>query len=352
MRGLIPATELDQISDNIGLPPFAFVLAFYQTDSVGSAGRRHLDFIEATAPSDRRLSATRFAEWSRERFSQRAGLFPGGRYRQPGAELRALGADRRADLRAESQGRTTMSRAACRPRCKRIPGLTDVRDRADARLSDDAGQCRPGQGARTRRRSTVGRKLDLLTSLATNHLLLPSYWLDPSNGVNYTRARTSAAAYARFGAGAGQHAADTVESSTELRRRRNCSLTWRRCAQEVEPAVVNHYNVQRVIDVDSGVEGRDLGSASAAVQKAIDGLGQLPLGMRITIRGQSQAMYESFSRARTRHRARDHPGLSADGRELPVVDGAAGHHDGGAGSTGRRALDAGADAARRSMSSR
>ncbi len=63
----------------------------------------------------------------------------------------------------------------------------------------------------------------------------------------------------------------------------------------MEPAVVNHYDVQRVIDVDSGVEGRDLGSAAAAVQHAIDQLGQLPLGMRITVRGQSQAMHESFS---------------------------------------------------------
>ncbi|HKD76473.1 MAG TPA: efflux RND transporter permease subunit, partial [Ktedonobacterales bacterium] len=35
IREIIPARELDQISDNIGLPPFAYILAFYQTDSVG-----------------------------------------------------------------------------------------------------------------------------------------------------------------------------------------------------------------------------------------------------------------------------------------------------------------------------
>jgi multidrug efflux pump subunit AcrB len=65
--------------------------------------------------------------------------------------------------------------------------------------------------------------------------------------------------------------------------------------QTVEPAVVNHYNVQRVIDVDCATQGRDLGSASDAVQRAIAGLGPLPPGMRIDIRGQSQAMHESFS---------------------------------------------------------
>src|SRR5215469_7888642 len=66
-------------------------------------------------------------------------------------------------------------------------------------------------------------------------------------------------------------------------------------SQTVEAAVVNHYDVQRVIDVNCGVEGRGLGGASAAVQRAIRALGQLPRGMRINIRGQSQAMQESFS---------------------------------------------------------
>jgi len=53
--------------------------------------------------------------------------------------------------------------------------------------------------------------------------------------------------------------------------------------------------VQRVIDVNAGVAGRDLGSAAAAVGQAIAALGALPAGTKITIRGQSQAMRESFT---------------------------------------------------------
>ncbi|HLH76127.1 MAG TPA: efflux RND transporter permease subunit, partial [Candidatus Binataceae bacterium] len=48
-------------------------------------------------------------------------------------------------------------------------------------------------------------------------------------------------------------------------------------------------------DVDSGVVGRDLGSSTAAVERAIGTLGRLPRGTTIRIRGQSQAMRESFS---------------------------------------------------------
>src|SRR5712664_4101212 len=35
VRQIIPRDEIDSISDNIGVPPFAFLLAFYQNDSVG-----------------------------------------------------------------------------------------------------------------------------------------------------------------------------------------------------------------------------------------------------------------------------------------------------------------------------
>jgi multidrug efflux pump subunit AcrB len=64
--------------------------------------------------------------------------------------------------------------------------------------------------------------------------------------------------------------------------------------RSLDPAVVAHYTVQRVIDVDCGVHGRDLGSTTNAIQRAIDSLGKLPAGTNITIRGQSQAMRQSF----------------------------------------------------------
>ena len=40
------------------------------------------------------------------------------------------------------------------------------------------------------------------------------------------------------------------------------------------PAEVNHYTVQRVIDINANLQGRDLGSVVAGIQKKIDGLGK------------------------------------------------------------------------------
>jgi multidrug efflux pump subunit AcrB len=52
--------------------------------------------------------------------------------------------------------------------------------------------------------------------------------------------------------------------------------------------------VQRVMDVNASVAGRDLGSVASDVQKAIASLGKLPPEQKIVIRGESQAMRESF----------------------------------------------------------
>jgi multidrug efflux pump subunit AcrB len=59
---------------------------------------------------------------------------------------------------------------------------------------------------------------------------------------------------------------------------------------------VNHYTVQRVIDIAANVDGRALGSTAADIQKAIDEVSQgLPITVRIDIRGQNEVMKTSFS---------------------------------------------------------
>jgi multidrug efflux pump subunit AcrB len=57
---------------------------------------------------------------------------------------------------------------------------------------------------------------------------------------------------------------------------------------------IDHYDVQRVLDVAANFEGRDLGAVVADVQNAIRRLGALPSGVRITVRGQYEVMSNSF----------------------------------------------------------
>jgi CzcA family heavy metal efflux pump len=290
VRGLIPAAELDQISDNIGLPTFAFVLAFYQTDSVGpqdadvliSLKRRHHP-TAAYQRAIRRMIAERFPNV--QVYFQAADIV---------SQVLNFGLSAPIDAQISGQNLKADYDVARRVQAamQGIPGLADVRvaqilDYPTVRVNVDRVKALE---LGVDQRSVAS---SLLTSLSTNQLLLPSYWLDPVNGVNYTVLEQVP-----------QHMLDTVQalartpltpSSLDGTPTTQLLSNLATVTQEVEPAEVNHYNVQRVIDVNTGVEGRDLGSASAAVQKAIDGLGQLPPGMRINIRGQSQAMHESFS---------------------------------------------------------
>ena len=62
-----------------------------------------------------------------------------------------------------------------------------------------------------------------------------------------------------------------------------------------EQGEVSHYDIQPVLDVFANVEGADLGSVSRAVQKIIDAnKKQLPRGSHITLRGQTETMYQSY----------------------------------------------------------
>src|SRR4029450_7076472 len=58
---------------------------------------------------------------------------------------------------------------------------------------------------------------------------------------------------------------------------------------------INHYTIQRVINVAANVEGRDLGSTAPEIKQAIaEGQKGLPSTTRIFLRGQNEVMESSF----------------------------------------------------------
>jgi multidrug efflux pump subunit AcrB len=58
---------------------------------------------------------------------------------------------------------------------------------------------------------------------------------------------------------------------------------------------VNHYTVQRVIDIAANVDCRDLGGVARDIQSAINEISKgLPITVRIDIRGQNEIMQSSF----------------------------------------------------------
>jgi len=130
---------------------------------------------------------------------------------------------------------------------------------------------------------------NVLVSLSSSFQTAPNFWLSP-NGVSYPIAIQTP-----------QYKVDSIDalrtipvnSPTVLQPQLLENLTAMSRLQE--PAVVTHYNVQRVIDIYAGTQGRDLGGVAADISKITAAAQkQLPKGSSIVVRGQVATMHSSF----------------------------------------------------------
>jgi multidrug efflux pump subunit AcrB len=289
IRDLIPPEELAGISDNIGVP-VSYNLAFYQTDSIGP---QDADVLIELRPDHRptALYQDKIRRELRRKFPDVAIYFQAADII---SQVLNFGLPAAIDAQISGYDLDVGARIGARlkARMERIPGLADVRvaeplDYPTLKVNVDRAKAlelgiTEGQVASS-----------LLTSLSTSFLLQPNQWLDPTNGVNYSVLLQTP-----------QHMMNSIQALTDtpLSGSQNDGTAAPQLlgniatvAQGIEPAVINHYSVQRVIDVNAGVAHRDLGSAAADVARAIGELGTLPPGVKITVRGQSQAMRESFT---------------------------------------------------------
>ena len=129
--------------------------------------------------------------------------------------------------------------------------------------------------------------------------MAPYFFLNPQNNVNYSVAvqtpieqlnsvaRPDGHAGQPAGrqpAAAGAGGAASRAGDASGRHRIGLSASRR-------PESVNHYTVQRVLDVAANVDGRDLGSVASDIQRAINELSKgLPITTKILIRGQNDVM--------------------------------------------------------------
>jgi multidrug efflux pump subunit AcrB len=132
---------------------------------------------------------------------------------------------------------------------------------------------------------------NLLVSLSGSFQTSPTFWVDPHNGVSYSIATQTP-----------QYRADTLQAllNTPVTGA-NPSAPPSLMASLVSVqrgsgmAVVSHYNVAPVIDIFGAVDGRDLGAVSRDINKIIDSArNQLPRGSRVVVRGQVQTMRSSY----------------------------------------------------------
>jgi multidrug efflux pump subunit AcrB len=128
----------------------------------------------------------------------------------------------------------------------------------------------------------------LITALTSDGMIAPSYWIDPKTGNNYLFTV--------------QYAEDKVKSLADLGSmplraahlkeptRLDSVVHFSRAAA---PTEVDHYQIQRVIDVYVSPTSEAVDKVYAGVQKMVDRT-ELPANTKITVRGTVKAMQSSF----------------------------------------------------------
>ena len=305
IRGVIPADELDSISDNVGLP-ISYNLAFYQTDSIGPMDA---DILIQLKPSHHptRMYQAKIRELLGAKFPNVTSYFQAADIT---SQVLNFGLPAAIDVQISGNNLQKDYDMALRleDRMKRIPGATDIRiaqplDYPTYKV--DVDRAKALQFGITQQEVASA----LLASLSGASLLQPNFWLDPRSGVNYnviaqmpqhlihsvaTMANIPMSTTASMAAGTGTAGSSTVDGSSGATAPQLLGniATFKRAW---DPALIEHYTVQRVIDVDCAVSGRDLGSVASTVQREINNVGKLPPGMKIVIRGQTAAMNQSFA---------------------------------------------------------
>ena len=303
IRTIVPPAELESISDNLGLP-ISYDLAFYQTDTIGPQDADVLIQLKSkhqpTAMYEQRIRNALEAKYPEvTAYFQAADIV---------SQVLNFGLPSAIDAQINGNSLQSDYDIALRlkERMARIPGVVDMRiaeplDYPSLKVEVDRAKALQFGVTQQEVASSV------LSTLSGAQLLQPNFWLDPISGVNYF-VIVQAQQHLFDSVGALQNiplsttatslsnatvdstatsAATTPPQPQLLGNLATISHTW-------DPAVIAHYTVQRVVDVDCAVSGRDLGAVTSAVQREIRHLGKLPAGTQVVIRGQSQAMRTSF----------------------------------------------------------
>jgi hydrophobic/amphiphilic exporter-1 (mainly G- bacteria), HAE1 family len=283
VRKVVPQSELNTVVSNIGLMPD---LSSLFTPNSGM----HTAFVQVGLKEDHRVSSFAYMRQVRERV---ANELPQLRtYFQSGGLVDAVlnqGAPAPIDVQVSGSDLQAADRIAedLARQFRAAPGVSDVyvpQDMDYPSLQVTVDRERASQLGLDSREVID----NVITALTSNAMIAPSYWVDPKNGNNYFVTV--------------QYRENQVKSLEDLKamplRAPNLKLpTYLNQVADVQliqsPTEVDHYQLQRSIDVYVSPSGEDLGNVTKAVTKII-GDTKLPSNLRVNLRGLEVTMQSSF----------------------------------------------------------
>ncbi len=286
IRQIVPAHELVNLLDNIGLPYSGINTSYSNNGTIGPADA---DILISLSPEHRPS-----AEYAREIRAKLPSQFPSVLFYFLPADLVSqilnFGLPAPIDIQILGSNLEANRDFADRllEQVKFIPGATDLRIQQpfnQPKLFVNINRTKAQEVGYTARQ-VAG---NVLVSLSGSFQTAPTFWLNPRTGVSYSIVAQSP-----------QY---DVDSLADLR---NIPMTSADGAPQVLAnlasiqrgtglASVSHYAIAPVIDIYGNVEGTDLGSVSAGIDRIVNqNEKKLVRGSRVVVRGQTETMHSSF----------------------------------------------------------
>ncbi len=288
IRRQIPADQLTNIIDNIGLPYSGINLAYSNSAPIGTMDADILVTLSAKhQPTDdfvRKLRLTLPSEFPGASFyflpSDMVGQILNFGLPAP-IDIQVVGNDMEGNRRYAD---------ALLEKVSYVTGMADLRIQQPF---DQPYLHLQVERTKAQQLGFTAQNIaqNLLVSLSGSFQTSPTFWVDPKTRVSYQIATQTP-----------QYRVDTLQDlvnipvtglNTTVPPSLMASLVSMKRGAGM--ATVSHYNIAPVIDIYGSVAGRDLGGVSTDINKIIDATQkQLPRGSQVIVRGQVQTMRSSY----------------------------------------------------------
>jgi multidrug efflux pump subunit AcrB len=288
IRTIIPAAELETMTDNIGIPNSGINMTYNNTGVIGPQDADiQIKLREGHRPTDVHVQALR------EKLPH---AFPGMTFAFLPADIVSqilnFGSPapidlqiRGADLEANFKYANDLLR-----RIRHIPGVADARIQQSPNLPGfnvDVDRTRAQYVGVTERDVTNS----MVVSLAGSSQVAPTFFLDPANNVSYSIVMQTP-----------EYKMDSLGKLEALPINASGSANTpilggiANIERSAGNAVVSQYDIQPMVQIYATTHGRDLGAVAADIHKVMsDTKKDVPKGSSVVLLGQVETMNSAFS---------------------------------------------------------
>lgn len=283
IRHVVSKHDMDMIVSNLGTTPD--LSAVYSSNSA-----QHTAFVQVSLKDGHKVSSQEYMSRVRRRLAETMPEI--STYFQSGSLVDAvlnLGMAAPIDVQVTGFNLDDAYRIAShlRERIRRIPGVADAfipQDLDEPALQMNIDRTRASV-IRLNQKEVVD---NIITALTSNGMIAPSYWIDPKTGNDYmltvqypeNTVKTLADLRSIPLRGTGETEPTTLDTVTDIH-------------QIPSPTEVDHYQLQRIIDVWVGLTGEDLGHVANKIDRIVSET-KIPGDILVNLRGMVQNMRASF----------------------------------------------------------